>query len=114
MADESRAVARFARVSPFKVRRVLNVIRGKGLEESLGTLQFLPGRAAEVVRKVVESAAANAENNHDMERERLYVAKACADQGPAFRRFRPGSRLRGHLHRRRTSHVTVVLQEREH
>jgi large subunit ribosomal protein L22 len=114
MADEARAIARFVRVSPFKVRRVLNVIRMKGVEEALGTLQFLPGRAARAVRKVVESAAANAETNHDMERKLLYVARTHADQGPVFRRFRPGSRLHVHAHRRDTSHITVVLQEREH
>jgi large subunit ribosomal protein L22 len=112
MAD-ARAQAKYVPVSPQKVRRVLSLVRGRGLEEALAVLQFTPGRAAAAIRKVLGSAGANAENNHDMDRGRLWVSRAFADAGPSLRRLRSGSMTRAAIIRRRTSHITVVLSERE-
>lgn len=108
----AKATAKYMRMSPYKVRRVLALIRGRGVEEALAVLGFTPGTVAPAVRKLVNSAAANAENNHGMERERLWVREAYADQGPSLRRYRPGSIGRGGVIRRRLSHITVVLDER--
>jgi large subunit ribosomal protein L22 len=109
---ESRATARFIRISPYKVRRVLELIRGRDLAEAIAALDFTPSAAAPVIKKVVNSAAANAEANHGMNRERLWVSRAYADPGPSLRRYRPGSIGRGGVIRRRMSHITVVLDER--
>ncbi len=108
----AKATARFVRISPLKVRRVLALVRGCDLEQALAALNFTPGAAAPVVRKVIASAAANAEANHSMRRDRLWVSQAYADAGPSLRRFRAGSLGRGGEIRRRMSHVTVVLDER--
>lgn len=110
---EVRAQAKYVPVSPLKVRRAIALIRGKGLEEALAVLRFTPGRAAAAVRKVLHSAAANAENNHDLDRDNLVVSTAFADAGPSLRRLRSGSMTRAAIIRRRTSHITVVLSERE-
>lgn len=109
----SKATARYIRVSPYKVRRVLALIRGRDLEQALAALKFTPSTAAPLVSKVVTSAAANAEANHGMRRQRLFVQQAYADQGPSLRRFRAGSMGRGGVIRRRMTHITVVLEERE-
>ncbi|UCH34272.1 MAG: 50S ribosomal protein L22 [Armatimonadota bacterium] len=108
----AKATAKYIRMSPYKVRRVLALIRGRGVEEALAVLKFTPGAAAPAITKLVNSAAANAENNHGMDRERLWVREAYADQGPSLRRYRPGSIGRGGVIRRRLSHITVVLDER--
>jgi large subunit ribosomal protein L22 len=108
----AKATAKFVRISPLKVRRVLALVRGRDLEQALAALSFVPGAAAPVVRKVIASAAANAEANHSMRRDRLWVSLAYADAGPSLRRPRAGSMGRGGVIRRRMSHVTVVLDER--
>ena len=109
---EAKATARFVRIKPYKVRRVLTLIRGRDLAEALAALDFTASPAAPVVRKVVDSAAANAEANHGMNRERLRVRSAYADEGPRLRRYRAGSIGRGGVIKRRMSHITIVLEER--
>lgn len=107
------ATARFVRQSPFKVRRVLDLIRGQSVEDALATLQFTNRRAAEPVTKVLNSAIANAEHNNALDADLLYVAKAYADEGPTLKRFR--ARARGRVGRieKRTSHIVVGVAERE-
>ncbi len=109
---EARAIARYVRVTPRKARAVVDLIRGRDLQEALTVLRFTPRRAAGIVRKVVESAAANAVNNFGMERNRLYVAKAYVDQGPSWKRIEPRARGMANRLRKRTSHITIVLGER--
>ncbi|HUT75326.1 MAG TPA: 50S ribosomal protein L22 [Armatimonadota bacterium] len=109
---EAKATAKYIRIAPFKVRRVLALIRGQDLTRALALLDFTPGMAAPAIKKVLSSAAANAETNHGMNRERLRVRLAYADAGPSLRRFRPGSLSRGGIIRKRMSHITVVLDER--
>ncbi len=110
---EARAVAKFVRMSPRKVRHVIDLIRGKDLQEAVAILRFTPNIAAAAIGKVLASAAANAENNHSMDREALYVSTCFADGGPSMRRMRPGSIGRGGVIKRRTSHITVGVSERE-
>lgn len=100
-------------VSTRKARLVVDAVRGKRLEEALAVLRFLPQKSAKDVYKVVKSAASNAEQNFDLDPEDLYVKRIYADDGPSFRRFR--ARARGRVSRRlkRSSHVTVVLDEIE-
>lgn len=110
---ESRASARYVRIAPSKVRQVMDEIRGKGLGEALQLLQFTPKRAARILSKVVRSAAANAENNHNLNVDQLYVARAYVDEGPTMKRIRPRARMTADRIRKRTSHITVVLAERK-
>ncbi|ADD03202.1 ribosomal protein L22 [Thermoanaerobacter italicus Ab9] len=110
---EARAIARYVRISPRKVRLVLNLIRGKHVDEALTILRFTPKRASGIVAKVLKSAIANAENNHGMNRDNLYVAKAVADEGPTMKRIFPRARGRADIMRKRTSHITIVVRERE-
>lgn len=107
-----RAQARFIRQSPLKVRRVLDLIRGLGVEEAEQVLNFTSRSAAEPIRKVLRSAVANAEHNHALDADELVVAEAYADEGPTLRRYRPRARGRATRIRKRTSHITVVVAER--
>ncbi len=109
---EARAVARYIRISPRKVRLVVNLIRGKSLEEARAILRYTPKRGAYYVAKVLESAAANAVNNHDMLEDRLYVKAAYVDEGPALKRVLPRARGRADIMKKRTSHITVILGEK--
>ncbi len=110
---ETRAHARYVRISPRKVKVVLDLIRGRGVNEAVSILRHVPRRAARVVLKLVESAIANAESNQDLDRDELYVAEAYVNPGPTLKRWRP--RMRGMVFPilKRTSHVTVVLRQRE-
>ncbi|NLY56021.1 MAG: 50S ribosomal protein L22 [Firmicutes bacterium] len=110
---EARAVARFVRISPRKARQVIDVIRGKDVDEALAILQFMPKKAAYLVSKVVNSAVANAENNFDMDRDRLYVAEAMVDEGPIMKRWRPRARGRADRILKRSSHISIVVRERK-
>ncbi|SHF33421.1 LSU ribosomal protein L22P [Thermoanaerobacter uzonensis DSM 18761] len=110
---EARAIARYVRISPRKVRLVLNLIRGKHVDEALTILRFTPKRASGIVAKVLKSAIANAENNHGMNRDNLYVAKAVADEGPTMKRVFPRAMGRADVIRKRTSHITIVVKEKE-
>ena len=109
---EARAQARFVRVTPLKARRVVDVIRGMKADEAAALLRFAPQAAAEPVRKVLESAMANAENNDGLAQDTLYVAEAYVDEGPTMKRFRPRAQGRAYRIAKRTSHITVVVEER--
>ena len=98
---------------PRRARQVVDLVRGKPVGEALNILRFMPNKAATPVYKVVESAAANAENNFDMNRDDLYIAKIYVDEGPTWKRIRPRARGMADRIRKRTSHITVVLAERE-
>ena len=107
----ARAVARYVHMSPTKVRRVAALIKGRPVQEALDILRFMPQAAAEPLYKVVASAAANAANNHEMDGERLVVAAATADEGPTLKRIRPRAQGRAYRIRKRTSHITVEVEE---
>lgn len=104
-----RAVAKHIRISPYKVRIVLNIIRGKSYREAVAILENTPKSASEPIKKVLMSAGANAENNLGMSKENLYVAACYADQGPTLKRVQPVSKGRAYRILKRTSHITVVL-----
>ena len=109
---EVRAVARNVPGSPQKAALVADVIRGKPVDEALAILQFLPQRAARQFAKVVKSAAANAENNFNLDPTALYIVRATADKGRTLKRFRPKARGRVGPILKRSSHLTVVVAER--
>jgi large subunit ribosomal protein L22 len=106
------AVARFARVTPRKARRVVDLVRGQGVDEALAVLRFAPQAAAETVYKVLESAVANAETTEGLDRSTLVVSGAKVDEGPTFKRHRPRAQGRAYRINKRTSHITVVVQPR--
>jgi large subunit ribosomal protein L22 len=105
----ARAIARYVHMSPTKVRRVADLIKGRPVGEALDLLRYLPQAAATPVYKVVASAAANAENNYAMDRDSLVVAVAIADEGPTLKRIRPRAQGRAYRIRKRTSHITVEV-----
>jgi large subunit ribosomal protein L22 len=111
-APEARATARFVRITPMKARRVIDLVRGMPVADALTTLKFAPQAASEDVYKVVASAAANAENNQRLDRSLLWVSEAWVDEGPTLKRFRPRAQGRAYRIRKRTSHITVVVQAR--
>ncbi len=106
-----RAVLRYARVSPRKVRYVIDQIRGKRLQEAEAILMLSPKGVSEVVGKLLNSAAANAENNMEMNRDQLFVAEVFADGGPTMKRFMPRAQGRASQILKRTSHITVILDQ---
>ncbi len=110
---EVRAVARHIRMSPQKVRLVLDTIRGKPVGEALAILRFLPHKATGPVAKVVKSASANAENNFDMDPDELVVTRIFADEARTLKRYRPRARGRANQILKRSSHITVVVSERD-
>lgn len=107
------ATAKYVRISPYKVRTVLALIRGKSVEEASAILAYCNKGGSEEVRKVLLSAAANAEHNNGMDRSDLIVAEAFANGGPHLKRMQPVSKGRGHAILKRTSHITVILEARE-
>lgn len=109
---ESTAKARHVRIAPRKVRLVMDMVRGKPVEEALQTLGLVRKAASPVVAKVIKSAMANAENNHDMNTDGLIVTRAFVDEGPTMKRFMPRAMGRATTIRKRTSHITVVLAEK--
>jgi large subunit ribosomal protein L22 len=106
------AKARFVRVSPTKARRVIDLVRGKSVADALDILRWAPQAASEPVAKVIASAAANAQNNDGLDPATLVVATVFADEGPTAKRIRPRAQGRAFRIRRRTSHITVVLESR--
>ena len=110
---EAKAIAKFIRISPRKVRHVVDLIRGKDVNEALAILRFTPKRASKPVAKVVQSAASNAEHNYDMDQENLYVAKAYVDEGPALKRWKARGMGRADILRHRMSHITVIVEEKK-
>ena len=109
---EAKAIAKYVRMSPTKVGVVLNLIRGKDVNEALAILKYTPRDAAEVIYKVLKSAVANAENNNDLDINRLYVSEAFVGQGPTLKRFRPMDHGKAFRINKRTSHITVIVKER--
>jgi large subunit ribosomal protein L22 len=107
--NEVKAIARFIRISPFKVRRVLDQIRGRSYREALIILEFMPYRATEPILKVLRSAAANAEENAGLDRTKLVITQAYADQGPVLKRFQPRAQGRAYQIRKPTCHITVAV-----
>ena len=112
MITESKAVAKYVRIAPRKVRVVMNLIRGKNVADAFAILKFTPKAGADVIEKVLKSAVANAENNFDMNVDKLYISSAYVDQGPTLKRIHPRSRGQAFSILKRTSHVTVVVAER--
>lgn len=110
---EARAIAKYIRVSPRKARLVMDLIRGKDIGEAVGILKNTPNKAAKIIEKVLNSAVANAENNHEMVADDIFVAKGYVDEGPTLKRFRPRSMGMATRIRKRTSHITIVVSERE-
>lgn len=108
---ESRAITKFIRLSPRKVRLVVDQIRGKGVEEALNILKFVPKRSAGIVTKTLRTAVANAESTQSVDVDRLYVKQAKVDEGGMWKRFMPRAQGRATRIRKRLSHITIVLDE---
>ncbi len=109
---ETRAVAKFVRISPRKIRLVMDQVRGKQVGEALNMLSFAPQRGARILKKLVNSAIANAEQNSGVDVDSLYIMRVYADEGPTLKRWRPRAQGRATSIRKRTSHLTVVLNEK--
>ena len=111
--EEARAKATFVRIAPRKVQIVLDLIRNKPANEAMAILKYTPKAACEPLAKLLKSAMANAENNHNMDVERLYVAECNVCQGPTLKRIRPRAHGRAFRINKKTSHITLVLKEKE-
>jgi len=109
---EAKAIAKYIRMSSMKVGVVLDLIRDKNVNEAFPILQYTPKDAAEVINKVLKSAVANAENNLNLDKARLYVAEAHTGAGPTLKRFRPHAQGRAFRIKKRTCHITLVVKER--
>ncbi|MCR5611111.1 MAG: 50S ribosomal protein L22 [Clostridiales bacterium] len=107
------ATARYIRISSRKVKVVIDLIRGKSVEDAEAILLYTPKAACEPVLKLLRSAIANAENNMELSKDNLYVAEIYANQGPTLKRYRPRARGSAFHIRKRTSHITVILGEKE-
>lgn len=110
---EAKAIARHIRIAPRKVRVVIDLIRGKSVDEALTILKFVPKRASKPIEKAVASAAANAEHNLNLNKDNLYVSECFVDAGPTLKRFQPRQRGQAFPILKRTSHITVVVKEKE-
>jgi len=104
------AQARYVRTAPMKCRRVIDLVRGMDAEEALDVLRFAPQSASEPVAKVLASAIANAEHNKNLDRRELFISQAYVDEGPTLKRFRPRAQGRAFRIRKRTSHITIVVE----
>jgi len=109
-ANAALAQARYVRMTPMKCRRVVDLVRGMPVQDALDQLRFQPQAAAEPVAKVIASAAANAENNKQLDPSTLFISSAYVDEGPTLKRFRPRAQGRAYRIRKRTSHITVVVE----
>lgn len=110
---KATAKATYIRIAPRKVQIVLDLIRNKPVDEAMAILKFTPKAACEPLRKLLKSAMANAENNNDMELSRCYVEECRVDQGPTLKRIRPRAQGRAYRINKKTSHITLVLAEKE-
>jgi large subunit ribosomal protein L22 len=106
------ASARFVRITPMKARRVVDMVRGQGVEDALNVLRFAPQAAAETVHKILASAVANAETTEGLDAGTLVVSKAMVDEGPTMKRWRARAQGRASRINKRTSHITLVVQPR--
>ena len=109
---EAKAIAKYVRTSPRKAGQICSLVRGKNVDEALAILKYMPQKSAGIIAKVVKSAAANAENNMNMDTKKLYVSEVYANQGPTLKRFMPRAQGRATGIRKRTSHIGVTVQER--
>ena len=109
-ANAALAQARYVRTAPMKCRRVVDMVRGLDVQEALDILRFAPQAASEQVGKVLASAVANAENNKQLDARDLFVSQAYVDEGPTMKRFRPRAQGRAYRIRKRTSHITIVVE----
>ncbi len=100
------------RISPQKIRLIMGQVRGKKVEEALNLLSFAPQRGARILKKLLDSAVANAQQNADIDVDSLYISKVYADEGPTLKRWRPRAQGRATRIRKRTSHLTVILDEK--
>ena len=110
---QAKAVTKYVRIAPKKVRPVMDLVRGKPVDRALAILRYMPQKAAREVALTIQSAAANAENNFDMVKSALVVKTIFADEGPAFKRIMPRARGRADRIRKRTTHITVVVDDGE-
>ena len=110
---EARAQARYVRVTPMKARRVIDLIRGMSASDAQAVLAFAPQAASEPIGKVLDSAIANATNNHAMDARSLVVSAAYVDEGPTMKRIRPRAQGRAYQIRKRSSHITVVVSDQK-
>ena len=110
---EARATLKYARISPRKVKIVLDLIRNQDADKAMAILRFTPKAACEYLEKLLKSAMAKADNNHNMDVSKLYVAKCFVGPGPTLKRIRPKDHGRAHRILKRTSHITLVLREKE-
>jgi large subunit ribosomal protein L22 len=108
---EVKAVARYVRIPPQKVRLIMDEVRGKKVEEAIRMLTFSPQKGAHLLRKLINSAVANAEANKELDVDTLFIKKIFADQGPMMKRFLPRAMGRATRIRKRMSHLTVILDE---
>lgn len=109
---EAAATLKFARISARKVKIVADLIRGKDANEAIAILRYTPKAASEILIKLLKSAIANAENNHNMTSQNLYISEIYANQGPTMKRVRPAARGKSVWIRKRTSHITIILREK--
>ena len=109
---EVKATAKTVRIAPRKVRLVIDLIRGKDCKEALGILELTPNHAAEAVKKVVKSAMANATHNHPLDEEKLYIKECYANEGITIKRWMPRAKGSASQILKRTSHITVVVDEK--
>ncbi|HOQ37597.1 MAG TPA: 50S ribosomal protein L22 [Acetivibrio sp.] len=110
--DQGKAILRYARISSRKVKIVLDLIKGKNIDEAYAILRYTPKAASDILFKLLKSAEANATNNNGLNRDDLYVAEAFANQGPTLKRIMPRAQGRAYRIRKRTSHITLVVKER--
>ncbi len=110
---EARAIAKYVRVSPRKMKPIADLVRGKNVKEALAILKYTPRKGARVFLKVMKSAVANAENNHNLDPDNLYVSETFANPGPIQKRMMPRAQGRGFRINKRTSHITIVVKEKE-
>lgn len=111
--DEGRAILKYARISSRKVNIVLDLIKNKSLVEAYAIVKFTPKAASELLHKLLKSAEANATNNNNLNKDELFVSEAYASQGPTLKRVMPRARGSANRIKKRTSHITLVLKERE-
>ena len=110
---QAKAMNKMVRIAPNKVRLVMDLVRGKPVDRALAILRSLPQKAAKEIARTIQSAAANAENNFEMDPADLVVKTIYADEGPAFKRFMPRARGRADRIRKRTTHITVIVDDGE-
>ncbi|HLO04870.1 MAG TPA: 50S ribosomal protein L22 [Symbiobacteriaceae bacterium] len=110
---EVKAYLPNVRISPTKVRVVINLVRGKNVNEALALLKFIPKRASEPIAKVIKSAAANAEHNFSLNKDNLVISQAFVDQGPTLKRIHPRQRGQAFPILKRSSHITIMVKEKE-